>query len=76
MYRHIPTENLSRYFPVWINSAVSFYFSFGLFPFVVFEFVLNDETSIIPMTCWSLHNFANVTKNCLLAAGIYFAKER
>ncbi|HTH56938.1 MAG TPA: hypothetical protein VL728_12900 [Cyclobacteriaceae bacterium] len=82
LYKQLPTDNLARFAPMWLNAAILFYYSFNLFLFWVAEYVIvNFLRSSIPafenmstdsaFTYWGFHNINNIAKNILFAVGIY-----
>lgn len=73
MYEAQPTKKITTYPPVWINTAVCFYFSFSLFLFLFSNYVFVNLSEELSMTFWAFHNVNNIIKNILFAVGIYWA---
>ncbi|MFM6975503.1 MAG: hypothetical protein ACKOW2_01480 [Sphingobacteriaceae bacterium] len=61
---------------LYINSAVFFYFVMDIYLFSISNYVFRNESVDIAMTFWSFHNFCNIIKNGLFAAGIYYVGQK
>jgi hypothetical protein len=44
--------------------------------FMMTEYVFKNQSNDAAIVFWAFHNFNNIIKNCLFAAGIYFAGVR
>ncbi|HET9056997.1 MAG TPA: hypothetical protein VFN30_09145 [Chitinophagaceae bacterium] len=72
----LPAQNISQYAPFWINTAVSLYFSFNLFLFIIANYVFTNLPADAGMLVWGFHNVNNILKNILFAVGIYYAGKK
>lgn len=76
LYKQLPTDNLARFTPMWINAAIVCYYSFNLFLFLITNYLFENMSDGAALTFWSFHNLNNIVKNMLLAAGIYLGEEK
>jgi hypothetical protein len=76
-YRHLitslPAADLLKYPPLWINSAVAYYFSFTLLVFLVSTYAFLNLKSSEVITLWAFHNFNNIVKNILFAIAVLYS---
>ncbi|HET9055571.1 MAG TPA: hypothetical protein VFN30_01870 [Chitinophagaceae bacterium] len=72
----LPAQNIGQYAPFWINTAVSLYFSFNLFLFIIANYVFTNLPADAGMLVWGFHNVNNILKNILFAVGIYYAGKK
>jgi hypothetical protein len=68
-----PVENIAQYSPAIINAAFFAYFGFSLYLFLWAEYAFSNLSNNAAIVFWAFHNFNNIAKNCLFAAGIYYA---
>lgn len=53
LYKHLPTDNLLRFAPMWVNAAILLYYSFNLLLFITANYVLENTSAAIFTTFWA-----------------------
>jgi hypothetical protein len=67
----LPTEYVLGYYPTWLNMTVFGFFGFNFFLLALGGYIFKNTSQEVSMVFWGFHNFNNIAKNCLFAAGLY-----
>jgi hypothetical protein len=70
-FQILPTREIMKYFPMWVNMAVLFYFAFNLFLLASANYIFKNAPTEVAMVFWGFHNLNNIIKNGMFATGIY-----
>ena len=72
LLNNLPASNVMQYGLFWVNTGITYYYSFNLLLFIYSNYVFSNLPSDLGIIFWSFHNVNNIVKNILFCVGIYY----